>query len=652
MSTPFTRRNGRKAACEACRRRKLACDHSYPTCQRCQKLSMKCVYFERSVADTGVDKITKDVGQSAGPSRDRVHAPYASENRRVPQQTTPVIDSPTEYLGPTSFTSVFMEHGDRFELENTVSALGSQADRVTDPDLRSIPQPNSDVDRQRLQLGAEILQQIPGERDCPSLFSRHVNPNDGWIRLAAHHSSERMWNAFRPALTRRSRDDLLTLAAHISANSKPTLKGEQDPQAWLASFTGRQMRWETLGILYTYWAFGAISSSPESEAVSRYCQQHPSVIGPKRLMAHLKHSASLCIDLCRQLGSVNALFVYLLYKHNILEGILNGDKSLSCWMQHGELVAVATSIGLHRELTAASKQPTLQHEMKRRVFAAVFNIDKVISTFTGRPPMLSQACSSTSLPLDLSDEALLSGDPLAAAAELDLNGWNKYGRIHSTTILRSRTMFARIRHEILELVQASLDVPSEQLVERAMRLKQSTHDTYMQLPESIIFSSSKVDSGDIPGYDLYAQILTKLESLLNLFLLERLLTRYKTKTTRDLVNAMSYAVPPSGILCLELLRPEYILHFPRSDIIKNLSLLVAYLEWIQPLASSGDTVSFIRRILGRCLDRILNVPPVLGSHQPSPDALLEGQFWEESAVTGYPHLELLNTFDWIDWDGA
>jgi hypothetical protein len=221
-----------------------------------------------------------------------------------------------------------MEHGDRFELENAVSALGSQADRVTDPDLRSIPQPNSAVDRQRLQLGAEVLKQIPGEWDCSTLFSKHVNPNDGWIRLAAHHSSERMWNAFRPALTRRSTDDLLTLAAHILANSKATLRGEQDPQAWLASFTGRQTRWETLGILYTYWALGAISSSPESEAVSRYCQEHPPVMGPKQLMAHLKHYASLCIDLCRQLGSVNVLFVYLLYKHNILEGILNGDKSM------------------------------------------------------------------------------------------------------------------------------------------------------------------------------------------------------------------------------------------------------------------------------------------------------------------------------------
>ncbi|GIJ84879.1 hypothetical protein Asppvi_003730 [Aspergillus pseudoviridinutans] len=536
MTTPLRRRNGRKAACEACRRRKLACDHSYPTCQRCQKLSMKCLYFDRSLADTRVDRISEEVGQSPSPSRDPVHVPYASENPRVPQQTTPVIDSPTEYLGPTSFTSVFMEHGDRFELEDAVRASGSQADRVTDPDLNLPPQPKYAADRQRLQLGAEVLQQIPGERDCSNLFLRHVNPNDGWIRLAAHHSSEGMWNAFRPSLTRRSTDKLLTLAAHISANSKATLSGEQDPQAWLASFTGRQMRWETLGILYTYWAFGAISSSPQSEAVFRYCQEHLSVMGPKQLTAHLKHYAFLCIDLCRQLGSVNVLFVYLLYKHNILEGILNGDKSLSCWTQHGELVAVTTSIGLHRELTAASKLPTLQHEMKRRVFAAVFNIDKVISTFTGRPPMLSQACSSTCLPLDLSDEALLSGDLRAAAAELDSQGWNKYGRIYSTTILRSRTMFARIRHEILELVQASLDAPPEQLVEQAMRLKQRTHDTYRQLPESIIFSSSKVDSAGVPGYDLYAQILTKLECLLNLFLLERLLTRQKANATEDLVN--------------------------------------------------------------------------------------------------------------------
>ncbi|KAH3001166.1 hypothetical protein KXW60_008083, partial [Aspergillus fumigatus] len=139
----------------------------------------------------------------------------------------------------------------------------TQADHITDLDLRSSPGPKSALDRQWQQLGAAILQHIPGERDFSTLFSKHVNPNDGWIRLAAHHSSERMWNIFRPALIRRLTDDFLTLAAHIS------------------------MRWETLGILFTYWAFGAISSSPESEPVSRYCQGHPFVMGPKKLMAHL-----------------------------------------------------------------------------------------------------------------------------------------------------------------------------------------------------------------------------------------------------------------------------------------------------------------------------------------------------------------------------
>jgi hypothetical protein len=62
----------------------------------------------------------------------------------------------------------------------------------------------------------------------------------------------------------------------------------------------------------------------------------------------------------------------------------------------------------------------------------------------------------------------------------------------------------------------------------------------MQLPESIIFSSSKVDSTDIPGYDLYAQILSKLEYLLNLFLLERLLTRHETNTKKDLVDVSQH----------------------------------------------------------------------------------------------------------------
>lgn len=79
-----------------------------------------------------------------------------------------------------------MEHGDWFELDHAFNASGNQADHITDLDLRSSPGPKSALDRQWQQLGADILQHIPGERDCSTLFSKHVNPNGGWIRLAAH----------------------------------------------------------------------------------------------------------------------------------------------------------------------------------------------------------------------------------------------------------------------------------------------------------------------------------------------------------------------------------------------------------------------------------------------------------------------------------
>lgn len=67
-------------------------------------------------------------------------------------------------------------------------------------------------------------------------------------------------------------------------------------------------------------------------------------------------------------------------------------------------------------------------------------------------------------------------------------------------------------------------------------LKQRSHDTYVQLPSVIQFSKSELSNTNVSGYVLYAQILTRLEYLLNLFLLERLLKRHNIVTGQDLVE--------------------------------------------------------------------------------------------------------------------
>lgn len=96
-------------------------------------------------------------------------------------------------------------------------------------------------------------------------------------------------------------------------------------------------------------------------------------------------------------------------------------------------------------------------EMRRRVYWVIFNIDKVISTFNGRPPLLSRRYTSTPLPLDIDDETLYSSSDLAetAIARLDARGWNTDGRLLAATVGRARTMLALIRDEALEIVLGS-----------------------------------------------------------------------------------------------------------------------------------------------------------------------------------------------------
>ena len=114
---------------------------------------------------------------------------------------------------------------------------------------------------------------------------------------------------------------------------------------------------------------------------------------------------------------------------------------------------MTTALGMHRDADQNPRKITISSEMRRRTYAAVFNIDKVIATFTGRPPMLNHRYSSTPLPLDLSDEQLLSDrSTLSSHLErLDANGWNTDGQIYSTTILRARTSFSIIRGEVLDI---------------------------------------------------------------------------------------------------------------------------------------------------------------------------------------------------------
>ncbi|OOF90412.1 hypothetical protein ASPCADRAFT_135193 [Aspergillus carbonarius ITEM 5010] len=100
--------------------------------------------------------------------------------------------------------------GGTINLELPDNARRAAQNRASDSHIPSLANTHA------VRLGVQILCQIPDEQDCAGLFSKHVNPNDGWIRPAGRHSSKQMWSVFRSNLLRRSTSDLMEVAAILT----------------------------------------------------------------------------------------------------------------------------------------------------------------------------------------------------------------------------------------------------------------------------------------------------------------------------------------------------------------------------------------------------------------------------------------------------
>lgn len=110
-------------------------------------------------------------------------------------------------------------------------------------------------------------------------------------------------------------------------------------------------------------------------------------------------------------------------------------------------MSLMTYLGLH--VTGGdSHDRGICTQIKRRLFGKIFHSDKVVSTFAGWPPVLSQRFTSTLLPLDISDEVLLGILPWNDNI-VDEEGWNTLGEIYSSTLLRARAHIGFIREIIL-----------------------------------------------------------------------------------------------------------------------------------------------------------------------------------------------------------
>lgn len=127
---------------------------------------------------------------------------------------------------------------------------------------------------------------------------------------------------------------------------------------------------------------------------------------------------------------------------------------------HSDMIAATTFAGLHLDVDSWPNKITFISQFQRRLFASVYELDKQLATFAGRPPGLSWRYTSCPLPLDISDESLINGgrDLELTIEVVDVHGWNTKGQFYPATRLRALCLLSQIRDEILEISSSSLTV--------------------------------------------------------------------------------------------------------------------------------------------------------------------------------------------------
>lgn len=333
-SAPVRRRNGKQQACEPCRKRKLACDHDYPTCHRCQrrKIPQQCVYLQPSKSQ-GTALAAQRLGSTTSPpspprnqrSLDILSSEVAVNPGKsvTPGPQWPLFEGTRSWMGPTSFNAVFQENRVRL---GQLPSPPSQTELCTSKIWAELARRRGISSSKWVQLGIEVLRQIPDtEQICDSLFSRHVNPGDGWIRLAAKMVSESLWQTFGSLLLGKQEENLERLARQLCENHGVTVREDAtDPNVWLQSFSGKNLQWEALGVLFTYWGFGVLASPVEDPI---FLQPDGTMRERREVVTQLKNCASSCIELYGNdsADTGNTLLVYLMYMRNILDAVLETD---------------------------------------------------------------------------------------------------------------------------------------------------------------------------------------------------------------------------------------------------------------------------------------------------------------------------------------
>ncbi|KAI1630030.1 hypothetical protein EDD37DRAFT_604894 [Exophiala viscosa] len=541
---------------------------------------------------------------------------HTSVDSEVPPPRIRTADNDVGFLGSTAFNAVFSDNQEHIPAPST-----TDVDTSTDAGRLHEQITASWRSTQRRSNGnatfvLELLKDIPHLEKIidrwPSA-EREYSILEPWTEDCQKSIRQDLFEKFD--FTRKS--EWVKVIDLLNANTDAPLRFPANIRFrdFTSYYMGNNIRWETIGVFLIMCGlslFNVYCDAEESELVGHLAQDK------QRLMFRLLEASDICVSFCNDAVPGTDLGFWLMLENCIYASQVLGDAHYSVWRRLGDISTAVFAHGLHESRETAD-EPFWLKEVRRRGLGYAYAMDKILSTFVGRPPRISKRYCNIKVHLDLEySELALEGDELAkACSKLGATGWSSRTgptKESLSAFIRAFVLGAFIREDTLELC---LNPAQDDLREKAQSVIRKSKEMYASFPPWLQFSSEMWDTHDSrPSYQAVKQYL---DTIYNEFMLRRMLVRRLHDDPTELIllaheiliavlevrNIRGVTQSGAGVLALELLQLN-VRVVSHARIKQNLCVFVSYLRWFHAPGDGNYTLADRgRKMLQHILDKVL-----------------------------------------------
>ncbi|UKZ74349.1 hypothetical protein TrVFT333_002014 [Trichoderma virens FT-333] len=620
----------RHAACEPCRRAKLACGHERPTCARCRSRDQVdlCLYRARPFRRKS--------------HSDRIRERSARQSIHVEALTTPPLDtSPIAevlgassvrprrypnpgYLGDVSHANIFNQVSSRAPSWVAVS----QHDESVQP---PIPSPPADTfidqatfDRANHALSLLDQLQVSGLASLIRFWLKKgvsLALGEPFVETCAEAAVD--WRELSTPVGSNAHDAGVGIAQRarvlLENTHRPiSVHRHSTASEYLSQMSGRNIRWESLGIFLAAASRAALDTSS-------FAPLYNSDEGRRGLIKALTYIGDCCLETCLALDCLNDLQLVLQYENLIVHSQVDGDQSYHSWRRMGDVASSLFALGYHEKIDEACSNIPFHFPWPPPRIMKEFCFFQLPTKFASVWEDSDGTGKSRGSPLS---------SPMITGRERDVEEPNSEQVLNYTSDTFCSALFAVIKEEILQLFRKR-QASGETSIINELRLK--IDQQWQDLPPHYRLTTSLKDCPLGPfARDFLAG--ARLEYLHTHFLLgflsqrkvaepDEALLRTSTEMLSIVVETIilrdrmansgtcliwkvaQYGLPAAGIISLALLNstaPDS-RQFSRSKMIQALSVLVAEITigaWIQPGEPNFALFSQATRTIQSLLDSL------------------------------------------------